>query len=339
MAIFKDVVVNIQRLTAALDSASTSMCLILTTASTKAYKEYSDISAVAVDYISSTEAYKAANALFSQEPKPAKVAIVGITVPESGTFADVIDDLNGVYAAHSDFNYLVTDQTLEANLTALAGWATSHKVFYVATIPVNAVGTIANPESDYVVYIVHDVKAQYADAALVGKLSTYEPGSATWMFKTLNGITPVVYDDQATMVGLINDEHFMTYVKKYGVNMTTGGYLTSGEYVDVMLGVQWIQQEMELRIQSLFLNTAKVPYDNGGIALIAAEVDATLRVATSMGIIRKGEGGLGEYEITIPDISEIATNDIANRELNDISWTAYLAGAIHHVQISGVVQY
>lgn len=339
MAIYKDVVVNIQKLTAALTSENSDMCLILTTATAKAYAEYSDLTAVAADYASGTTGYAMASAIFSQEPKPAKVAIVGISKGEPADIDNVIDGLNTLIAANNTFNYIVSDITVEADIAQIATWATANKKFYAAVLPVNSISTAANPESDYVIYFVHDIGTQYPDAALIGRCSTFTPGSATWMFKSLNGISPVSFDDQATMIGLINEKHYMTYVKKYGANMTTGGFVTSGEYVDVMLGIQWIQREMELRIQSILMTTPKVPYDNGGIALLAGQVETTLKDATANGIIRKGKGGLGEYTINIPDVSNIPANDIANRELKAITWNAKLAGAIHHVDISGVVQY
>lgn len=344
MAIYKDVVVNIQRLTSALAAPNYGLCLILTTESTAAYKEYSDLSAVAVDHDPSTKAYAMAAAIFAQEPKVDKVAIAGITFEED--FTDVTDGLSTILASNAGFMYLVSDVTDPLQMNQLATWATANKIFYVGVVTTSNYTTIENPKSDYVVYIVHDKKTvsggaipQYADAALVGACSTFKPGEATWMFKRLNGISPVVFEDQATAVEIINDKKYMTYVTKHGVDMTTGGFVTSGEYIDVMLGIVWIQAEMELRIQNMLVNTKKVPYDNSGIALIAAQVDATLREATANGIIRKNDGGVGEYEIMVPDISQIKPNDIAQRRLVDINWSAYLAGAIHHVQINGVVQY
>jgi len=337
MAIFKDVVINIQRLTAALASPSNGKCLILTTQVTQPYKEYSSLAALGDDYDSETEAYKAASALFSQEPSVDKIAIVGI---EKGvdSFTDVIDGLNQVVIA-KDFTFLVSNEIDTENIGELASWATANKKFYGATIPFSQVGTIPSPNSDYVFYFVSENKNEYPEAALIGRCSTFPLGSATWMFKKLNGVTPQKFDDQATAVELINEEKFITYVEKYGIQMTTGGFVTSGEYIDVMLGVLWIQTDMEIRIQNLLVNTPKIPYDNGGIALIAAQVEATLKDATTRTIIRKGEGGLGEYEIQIPDVSDINPNDIANRELKDIAWQAKLAGAIHHVVINGLVQY
>ena len=339
MASYKDVVVDIQRLTARLRSDGLWLPLILTTQSDNEYKEYSGIDAVALDFGTDTTAYGMAAAMFSQDPAPQKVAIVGIM--NYGDMTAVTDGLSLVYGAHY-FTFLVSDIVEQNGREALANWATAFKVFYTSVISVAELTTISNPNSDYVMYCVHDKKAtfeEHMDAAIVGKCIMFAPGSATWNFKNLNGISPQEFIDQATMVDMINEKGYVTYITTMGRNRTTGGYVTSGEYMDIMLGVLWIRTTMEQRIQSLLFNTPKIPYTDEGIALIASRIDSTLRDATEMDIIRETAGGIGEYTINIPTVAGIDPNNIANRKLVDLTWDAYLAGAVHHVNINGVVHY
>ncbi|MDR1438942.1 MAG: DUF3383 domain-containing protein, partial [Clostridiales bacterium] len=215
----------------------------------------------------------------------------------------------------------------------------ANKKIYAGTIAPSAIGSAAAPASDYALYLVHDAKEQYPEAALIGKMLGWRPGEATWMFKRLDGISPVHFNDQAASVELINSKHYMTYVSKHGLNVTTGGYVTSGEYADVVLGVQWMQSSMELRIFNLLASSPKVPYDNGGIALIAAQVDAALKEATRAGVIRRMGGGMGDYAVSIPNVEDIDPADIAGRVLRDITFSATLAGAVHGAKIRGTVQY
>lgn len=337
MAIYKDVTVNIQRLTAALAEPNQGLCLILTTESNQAYAEYSDLSSVATVYPTSTEAYKAANAIFGQNPRVDKVAIVGISAdPDINA---VVEGLSTMFAKHNDWKFLVSNVFSDTDMTAIQTWATGNQRYYFGVIATTAVDTVTNPASDYVAYMVHDIKESYPEAAWIGRCSTFLPGSATWKFKTLSGIQPVEYDDQAADVENIHDHHYNTYVSKHGLNMTSEGFLTSGEYIDVMLGVDWIQSDMELRIQRVLMTTPKVPYDTSGISLIASQVEDTLKEATNRGIIRRDEAGNGEYQVNIPRLADIPTNDIANRVLRSITFTAYLAGAIHEVIVNGTVQY
>lgn len=339
MAQYKDVVVQITRNTASLTQENQGLCLILTTESTHAYQEYSSLAAViSGGFASSSQAYKAAAAIFGQTPAVDKVAIVGIELGEDDDITPVIDGLSQV-AGSEDFYFFVSNIASEEGMTALATWATSNQIYYVVSIPEALVDTWTNPSSDHVIVLVHDQKELYPEAAWVGKCSTFIPGSATWKFKTLSGIPPMEYDDQATMVAHLNDLNYNTYVTSRGLNMTTNSKCSSGEWIDVMLGVDWIRINMETNVTFVLVNNAKVPYTNAGISQIVDAVEFTLRAAATNQIISLDASGVGEYTIDIPRVADIAPNDIANRELNDIRWTARLAGAIHEVLIRGTVQY
>lgn len=339
MAIYKDVVVTVTRETAALTAVDLGKPLVLTTAADHAYQEFSTAAAVATEFGASSEAYKCAAAIFGQNPSPRTVAVVGIAETDPDDFTPVIDGLGTLFGLHNDWTYLLSTVRDMANMILLGQFCTANDKFYFGCITPESVDTFVNPASDRVAIMVHDHPETYPEAAWVGKCCIYEPGSATWKFKTLSGINPVGYDDQATEVKHIHDTKYNTYVAKYGLNMTSEGLLTSGEYIDIMLAVDWIVAEMELRVQSLLVRSPKVPFDNSGIALVAAEVESVLRDATTRSIFRRDEGGNGEYEMTVPDISEVPTNDIANRELNGITFIGYLAGAIHEVYIRGTVMY
>jgi hypothetical protein len=336
MPIYKDVVVDITRNTQPAGANDYGMTLMLYTSATRAYQEYTKFSDLAADFQSTTDVYKSGQAFFSQTPTPKKLAVVGVSF--TNDFNDVIGALNLLYALHSNFVYLVSDVTAIDNINLLAQWAAANKVIYVASLTFASAPAADILSSDYVAVMVNDTKGEYAESALVGRCSTYSPGSATWMFKSLAGVTPQQYDNQQAAVELINGKHFNTYVQKYGLPMTTGGFVTSGEYLDVMLGILYIQTEMEIALQQLKTSVGKVPYDNSGIALIASIVEGVLKSASELHILRV-EDGLGQFSVSIPDVANIAVSDIAARELNDIRWDAYLAGAIHHTHIYGVVHY
>jgi hypothetical protein len=339
MSIAKDVTVNIQRLTQGIAAPNFGLTLLVTTETTKAYAEYGSIAAVQTigGFNANSSAYKMAAAYFGKSPKPEKVAIVGIQ--QAFDFSDVINGLGLVVAAQNGWYYLVCDNNMPDAIAALATFAAANSKMYFTCLAKADLGTTVSPNNDRAVILVSDNRAEYPEAAWIGKVSTFAPGSATWKFKTLSGVTPVPFDDQATEVDTITGLNMNTYVAKYGLNQTTEGLTTSGEYIDIMLAVDWLQAEMEGRIGALFVRNAKVPYTNEGIAMIASEVDGVLRTATAMNIIRKTDSGNGVYDILIPDISAVNPNDVANREFRDLTWAATLAGAIHEVVINGTVSY
>ena len=50
------------------------------------------------------------------------------------------------------------------------------------------------------------------------------------------------------------------------------------------------------------------------------------------------EGQDGPFIITAPDVSEVSSQNKIDRILPDVNFTATLAGAIHVVQVNGVIQ-
>lgn len=335
MAIAKDVIVNIRRMTAAVRTPGFGMPLLVQTQSVKDYKEYSDMSAVILDYPSTTNGFKMASAVFAQEPKVEKIAIVGITY--TILFEEVIDSLFILASRYPDWYYLACDAKTEDAITKLSSFADTAQKIYFTSITMD--DQIKIPESDRLSIDVHDYAGEYIDCAKIGMSATRQPGSATLKFKTLSGVTPMIFDDQKTTVDELTGRNLNTYVKKYGINMTTEGLMTSGEYIDIILAVDWLQSDMESRVMRNLVVLDKVPYTNEGIAIVAASVEATLRQATAYSILRTNAAGEGLFTINVPDISEVDPNDIAKREFNLLTWDAYLAGAIHTVKISGIVQY
>lgn len=172
---------------------------------------------------------------------------------------------------------------------------------------------------------------QYPEAAWMGNRFPDQPGSANWMFKTLNGIT--VDKMQLTESENIRNKNGNTYETIGGVNITREGKVASGEYIDVIRGIDWLESRMEERVYSRFVNLPKIPYTNAGIAIIESEVRAQVQDGITAGVID------GEQKITfkVPKVADIPVNDRANRILPPITFEAKLAGAINKTIIRGTV--
>lgn len=172
---------------------------------------------------------------------------------------------------------------------------------------------------------------EYPEAAWMGDRFPSAPGSSTWMFKSLSGIS--VDSITGTESTNIRNKNGNTYETIGGVNITREGKMASGEFIDVIRGVDWLESRMEERIFSRFVNLPKIPYTNAGVAIIEAEVRAQLQEAIEAGVID------GEQPIIIvsPKVSEVSANDRANRILPAITFEAKLAGAIHKATVRGTV--
>lgn len=173
--------------------------------------------------------------------------------------------------------------------------------------------------------------ADFGDGAFAGALLTFDPGSETWVFKTLAGVTVDNWKsaEQVYLAG----KNANYYVKLAGVSITQVGKTAGGEFIDVIRFVDWLQARMQERIFSRLVNTPKVPYTDGGVAIIEADVRAQLEE----GIRAGGLSNDPAYEVSVPKVSTVDPVSRAARLLPDVSFNATLAGAIHAVEISGIV--
>ena len=340
-----DVEIVITDQTRPLTQAGFGLPLIFGTDGDKPYKEYASIQAVAEDYDETTDEYKAAQAVFRQSPHPQRVAIYAFerTDPQPG---DLEAALNELTQLHNDWYWLVyAPREQEADdLTELAAWVAGAGKFAVLTNQAGEPATIVAElktaatamEASRVVLFAHTSPEAYPDAALVGRMAPLQPGSATFKFKSLDGVPEAEFG--TTEILELHDAGIITYVRKFGVLQTSEGFVSDKTYADIQLAKDWLKARMEERISRVLFMNEKIPYDNIGIAQILDPIRTTLQQATTLGIVARGDDGAGLFTVRAPRREEVDPNDRANRILPDVYWDAILAGAIHRVRVSGVVR-
>jgi hypothetical protein len=328
--------INITRQTQPTSQAGFGMPLILSTEKALAYKEYSALSEVAVDFTSDKKAYKIAAAVFGQNPSVDKLAIYGIsTYILNDPVTELSDALNTLILTKNDWFFLLADTQTDAEITQLATWAAANDKMYFASTANKTLGTTLN--NDNTALMVHTAPTTYPASAWVGMGASREVGSFTWTFKSLNNIDPVTTYNDAD-VSAIHAANASTYIKEGGVNITSHGVVTSGEYIDVIQSQYYLKSRMAENIFNLLVNTDKVPFTTKGIALVAAEVEKTLRDAYEQGIIAEDANGKPIYSVDIPKIGEISDADKANRRLPNVNWTCTIAGAVEDVDVNGTME-
>lgn len=171
----------------------------------------------------------------------------------------------------------------------------------------------------------------FLNAAWFGKMLPTIPGSSTWAFKSLSGVS--VYNLNESQRGYALGKNCNIYTSTAGVNITEPGKMVGGEWIDIIVGIDWIQANLQSTIFSALVNSDKIPYTDEGIQIISGLIDQTLNQAVINGIITSG------YEISVPRVADISTLDKANRHLPDVKFTAILQGAVHSVTIYGTVTY
>lgn len=183
----------------------------------------------------------------------------------------------------------------------------------------------------------------YAHVAFTVRCLGYDAGSETWAFKDLSQIEPakLTATQMARLKDELNSSYYTTYASK---NITQGGKVMAGEWIDVIRFRDWQQNDMQMRIFNLFVVNPKIPYTDDGISLIQNAMIASLKAGQKRGGIAGDEydsdGNLIPGFVTsVPLAANITDSEKASRILKDCKFKARLAGAIHVANIDGSLTY
>jgi hypothetical protein len=172
---------------------------------------------------------------------------------------------------------------------------------------------------------------QWAELAWAGRMLPTDPGSATWKFKTLAGVTADTFTD--TERTNLKGKNANIYETIGGVSITQEGVVAVGEFIDIIRGVDWLEVRLQEDIYAQLVNADKVPYTDPGITAIEGTVKARLSNAIEVGLLAEDP----EPVTTVPKSADILPADKIARTLNNVEFTGTLAGAIHFVNVTGVV--
>jgi hypothetical protein len=117
-----------------------------------------------------------------------------------------------------------------------------------------------------------------------------------------------------------------------GVGVTLDGKVASGEYIDIIIGTDWIEARLREAVFSALVNNRKLPYDDSGITAVVGLVKGVLNEAASAGILQADS-----IQVTAPTYAEIPQADKIARHLPGVKFTALYQGAIHRVTIQGTI--
>ncbi len=174
-----------------------------------------------------------------------------------------------------------------------------------------------------------------AAAAWLGRMLPTDPGSATWAHKNLKGVLPARLN--TTQRDNLFDKSGNLYSNISGTNTTRWGTVASGEYLDIIHGIDWLRQRITEAVFRLLATKGKVAYTDAGIASIENELRAQLRAAQSVGLIAPDAQGSPGFTIETPKALDVDIADRAARILPSMKFEARLAGAVHKVIVRGVV--
>lgn len=177
----------------------------------------------------------------------------------------------------------------------------------------------------------HPTTEEFPHAAALGKNLPKDPGSITWKFKSLTGVSFQAYTAaELTQLRNKNTEH---YYRLAGNNISAEGKMIGGEFIDITRFIDWVTARIQENVFSKMVNLDKIPFTDQGIAIVENEVRGVLKNGIAVG----GFAADPEPTVTVPAAADVSAVDKANRLLPDVEFTATLAGAIHATEISGTV--
>jgi len=264
------------------------------------------------------------------------------------TFSETLSDaFTAVKNENADFYFVMCYSHLKSDVLEMAAVVEAEsKLFFTSNSEAEAYNTTDATDSTSTLKALKDAgynrtaclysavaDSVYPEAAQVGGSAPRAPGSITWAFKSLAGVT--VDSLSAGEISNVKNKNGNVYTNltASGSPAVRDGKVVSGEFIDIMRGVDWLEARLSERILSLQLNSAKIPYTDNGLALIEAEIAAQRQDGINAGLLAGSE----EDTIFIPKVRDISFNDKANRVLRGVTFEFILAGAVHLTIINGTV--
>jgi len=357
MALIDQVVdITITRTTRAASVASFNGILLaqeiliadITPAFSERVRKYTSLAEMATaGFTTADPVYLMAQAIFRQNPNPGEVYIgrklKGIDGTE--TWAEAMPLIASDSSAW--YGFCIGDKTL-ADLQAVAAWSElNKKLFMISDDDANIIdstGDIAEyvntQEYDRTAVIYSNV-ADFSttdtcmDAAWLGLQFPKAPGSSNWAWKTLKGVSTyeITSAQRTTALG----KKCNLYETIGGVNVTELGTVGSGEYIDIIRGIDWLEAKIQEKVFNSFLNNEKIPFTDAGIQSIVSQISAALQEAADVGLIIGAEDEENGYTVSAPLASSVSAANKLARNLPDITFRATLQGAINKTTINGFV--
>jgi hypothetical protein len=204
---------------------------------------------------------------------------------------------------------------------------------YVSAVNLNGLDVVI----DNVTCLLYNELAPAIDgpAAWAGRMLPTDPGTQTWAHKRLIGVESANLSTAQRTNLFAKKGNLLSTIS--GLSNTRYGTMASGEFIDIIRGLDWLTQRMREDIFRAFVNTGKIPYTGAGIAAIENIVRARLRIAQAVGLIAPDTANVPGFTLTVPTIGDTQIADRSERLLTGIEFNARLAGAVHIVEITGRV--
>ena len=182
----------------------------------------------------------------------------------------------------------------------------------------------------------------YKHVAMAVRFLSYDAGSETWVNKSLASVSVSKFTD--TEIDTIDKDPASYYIQVGDTGLVQGGKVRAGEWIDVIRFRDWLKNDMQLRILNLLVKRPKVPYTDKGIGLVRNQMIASLKEGTRRGGIAEDQYNSDDelipgFTTSVPLAADLSDTQRKSRTLEDCTFSAILAGAIHVVNVNGSLVY
>lgn len=287
-------------------------------------------------------AYIAASRIFAQNPRP-RTIIVG-----KRTTTDYVAEINKLVASNPNWVFLLTDASTDAEKIAIAEYVETQDIIYITSTTdaevlnpastTDLAATLASRAYAHTILLHRKVLGDAApevipEAAYVGRHSTVTIGSNLWGYKTLVGLDAQNYT--STEIAALKAKNTQFYTK-VGADSVIAGDMNAvgGEKIHVILGALWLKIRIGEALWNLLYTNERILYTVQGASLFQAELYRVLSEGVQNNILTDDT----PFQISMPDVNKLTSQQRATGILSNIKFRARLAGAIIYVDgVQGTV--
>ena len=275
-----------------------------------------------------------------------------LTVTNAAPSETIAETMAACVAYDSDFYGVALTSRTDADILAMAAWAEANgKLYGTCVSGADVLDGADNTDiasqlmlNNYfrTFSFYHTDENDFPEVAVMSRCFTVTAGGETWALKQLAGVKVDALTE--TEYNVLKAKNVNTFERFRNLSLTQNGKVAAGEWIDVIRFRDFLEEEIKVNVVTAMINRNKVPYTDAGIAIIEAAIRQALARGQATGGIapteydEDGNENLG-YTVTVPLAATISPNQKASRILEDVQFTARLAGAIHVVEIDGSLTY
>jgi len=261
----------------------------------------------------------------------------------------IANDLAAIIAVNNLWYGAILCSNVDYDILQLAAAIQALKKIFIAASNDSAIATSATTD------IMSVMKAlSYSRSGLVFSPLNYNtgieagwmggqlpavPGSNNWAFKTVIGAQPDSLSDNQVAI-LIGDPIAGVQGKNANIYQTVGGQditqmgtMASGQFIDITIGVDWLESTIQSNVFTALTQAAKIPYTDAGTTVLISAVKAAIDLGVANGLI----DGASPITISAAPVLSVPQSQRALRIAPTITFSCRLQGAFNAVIVNGTV--